>query len=560
MLHKAFLPTLLLAAFAAKAQTTYLQLNTNEYQLLDRLETRSGKLTNDFFTSIKPIARKGAVEFLLEERKNARDLKLTKVDRYNIDHAISVSGEWTPNEDGAINSKLPWFKTFYTKQPDFLHVKTKDFFLAVNPVISGQLISENANGKTYNEYWSARGLELRGWISKKIGFYTYLTDNQERVPSFVDSYITRRQAVPGADYYTTPGNHYDYFLARGYIDFAAVKNHINVTLGRDNFFWGDGMRSLFLSDISSPITFLRLNTKIWKLNYQNLYVELTPQYTRGGADDRLPHKYATMHTLSVNVTKWLNIGLYEAVTFSRRDRYEFSYMIPLIFFRAIERSNGSPDKVNVGINFKAIAAKHLQFYGQFLLNEFTSKEFFAHNGYWANKWGLQLGGKYFDAFGVKNLDIQAELNMVRPYTYSHYDSTDNFTNYNQYLAHPLGAGFREVLGTIRYQPTNNLFITAKGMYYQQGVDTGMANYGSDPFKNYDTRTTNYGVHMVNGVPTTCMLAELNCSYRVRDNIFVDLGVTHRRFKYDTGLLPDNTSTYFTGGIRLNIAKRDYNFY
>ncbi|MBS1781590.1 MAG: hypothetical protein JSS78_00840 [Bacteroidetes bacterium] len=560
MLHKAFLPTILLAAFAAKAQTTYLPLNTNEYQLLDRLETRSGKLTNDFFTTIKPIPRKGAVEFLLEERKNARDLKLTKVDRYNIDHAISVSGEWTPNEDGAINSKLPWFKTFYTKQPDFLHVKTKDFFLAVNPVISGELISENANGKTYNEYWTSRGLELRGWISKKIGFYTYLTDNQERVPSFVDSYITRHQAVPGADYYTKPSNHYDYFLAKGYIDFAVIKNHINVTLGRDKFFWGDGMRSLFLSDISSPITFLRLNTKIWKLNYQNLYVELTPQFTRGGADDRLPHKYATMHTLSVNATKWLNIGLYEAVTFSRRDRYEFSYMIPLIFFRAIERSNGSPDKVNVGINFKAIAAKHLQFYGQFLLNEFTSKEFFSHNGYWANKWGLQLGGKYFDAFGVKNLDIQAELNMVRPYTYSHYDSTDNFTNYNQYLAHPLGAGFREFIGLIRYQPTNNLFITAKGMYYQQGVDTGMANYGSDPFKNYNTRTSDYGVRMINGVPTTCFLAELNGSYRLRDNLYLDLGITHRRFKYDSGILPDNTSTYFTGGFRLNIAKRDYNFY
>ena len=56
----------------------------------------------------------------------------------------------------------------------------------------------------------------------------------------------------------------------------------------------------------------------------------------------------------------------------------------------------------------------------------------------------KLGGKYFDAFTVKNLDLQGEMNMVRPYTYTHYDSTANYTHYNQPLAHPLGAGFAEV--------------------------------------------------------------------------------------------------------------------
>ena len=100
-----------------------------------------------------------------------------------------------------------------------------------------------------------------------------------------------------------------------------------------------------------------------------------------------------------------------------------------------------------------------------MLDEFTAKEMFANNGYWANKYGIQLGGKYFDAFGVRNLDLQAELNMVRPYTYSHYDSTSNYTHYNQPLAHPLGADFRaegtRLVGTRTFALVDGMWTDAR---------------------------------------------------------------------------------------------------
>lgn len=545
---------------AATAQTTYLQLNNEDYPLLDKMEVKSGELTNKYFTTVKPAPRSGIVEYMLEKREEAMQLKLSKIDRYNIDHAISVSGEWTPDEDGAIDSKKPWFKTFYKKQPDFFHVNTDDFFLVVNPVISAQAIRESNSLRSENHFMSSRGVEFRGWIAKKVGFYSYFTDNQEQPVDFVDQYIKKNDAVPGADFFSTPSkSHYDYILARGYIDFQAVKDHINVTFGYDKNFYGDGIRSLMLSDFAASSPFLRINTKIWKLNYQNLYVELTPQYIRG-ADRRLPRKYATIHSLSINATKWLNIGLFESVMFSRRDRYEFGYMIPIILYRSVERAFGSPDNVNLGLNFKAIAAKHLQFYGQFMLDEFTSRELFGGKGYWANKFALQLGGKYFDALGVKNLDLQAELNLVRPYTYTHYDSTSNYTHYNQPLAHPAGAGFVEFLGLARYQPSNNLYLTLKGMYYKQGVDAGVSNYGSNIFLNYRTRSEDYNVTLVNGIVTSVALLNLNASYELRENLFIDLGFTHRRFAYDSYPAPNFSTTYGYGGFRLNIARRDYDFY
>lgn len=551
----------LMATVCSIAQTTYLQSGIEDLHLLDRLEAKSGALTTSFFTTVRPISRKGAVEFLYEHRKDARSLRLSAIDRYNIDHAISVSGEWTPDENGAIDSKKPWFKTFYLKQPDFYQVRTKDFFLVVNPVISATALSERGElVKDNSRFSSTRGLEMRGWISKKVGFYTYVSDNQEQPPYMVTRWIDRFNAVPGADFYTDNKTHFDYFLARGYADFAVIKDKMNITFGYDRHFIGDGYRSLFLSDFSAPTTFLRINTKIWKLNYQNLFLELVPQYSRGG-DRNLPHKYATMHHISVNATRWLNIGFFESVIFSRRDRYEFSYMNPIIFYRAIERSLGSPDNVNLGFNFKVIAAKRFQLYAQFMLDEFKAKEFFSKKGWWANKWGLQLGGKYFDAFSVKNLDLQGEINLVRPYTYSHFDSTSNYTHYNQPLAHPMGAGFAEFIGIIRYQPVKNLYLYVKGIYYKQGADTGSKNYGSDIFLNYNTRASSYGIDLINGVRTNTWLLNFNASYELRENLFVELGATHRTFEFQNRNLGNSyDNTYFYGGFRLNIVRRDYEYY
>ncbi|MBS1614725.1 MAG: hypothetical protein JST06_01250 [Bacteroidetes bacterium] len=566
---------------AAQAQTTYLQLDQETYHLLDRLETRQGFLDTNLFLADKPVARKGAVAFLESVKDvDAGDLVgnggigLTKIDYYNMAHAISVSGEWASNGDGAIDSKLPWFRgAFYNKQPDFLHVHTHNFFLVANPVLSGTVIAQSdARDPDKSLFSSSRGVEIRARIAHKIGIYTYLSDNQEQPPYFVRDYIERRwgpyTAVPGADYYQQPSaNTYDYLAARGYLDFAVIKNVINVTAGYDKHFIGDGYRSLFLSDFAAPATFLRINTRIWRLNYQNLFMELTPQYIRGGDRD-LPHKYAAMHHLSINALRWLNVGLFESVIFARSDRFDFSYMNPIIFYRSIERANGSPDNVNIGFNFKAIAAKHLQFYGQLFFDEFKSKELFSNRGWWGNKYAVQLGGKWFDAFNLPNLDLQAEVNMVRPFTYSHYDSTATYTHYNQPLAHPLGAGFEEFVGILRYQPIPKLFISLKVLAYRQGLDSNGTNYGSNPFLNYNQFTPvnntpgeqQYGFGMTNGVETNTFSGNLNLSYELRDNLFIDLGGSYRKMSFENGLAPDQTTHYVYCGLRLNIARRDYDFY
>ncbi len=558
---RAFYLLLLIAmATAAKAQVTNLPLAMPEYHLLDRIETRSGRLSDTLFLVDKPVSRRDAVSFLLDTRQDARYIELSKIDLYNMYHAESVSGEWDMEHDGAIVSKHPIFNALYRRQPDMVYANTHGFFLSINPVLGVQGTYETVNSASQSLISHTEGLALRSCIADRVGLSVTVTNNYEEPVSFVTDRTVQSHALQGArgENIIATGK-YQYIQGDGTLDVALIKDHVNATLGYGKHFIGDGIRTLFLSDYAPAAAYLQLSTRIWKLRYQNLYMQLTPQFIPAVGMQHT-HKYATMHHLSINVTPWLNLGLFEAVVFDRSGHFEIGYMNPIILYRQTERALGSPDKVNLGFNLKAIAAGHLQFYSQFLLNEFTASQFFSHNGYWANKWGLQLGAKYFDAFTLPNLDLQVELNMVRPYTYTHYDSTANFTHYNQPLAHPLGAGFRELIATAHYQPLNNLFIDLKAMYYQQGVDTGASNFGSNIFLDYDTRSQDYGVHMINGVKTTCTLLSLNLSYRLRENLFIDLGAVSRNYSYEGNLYPVNKSTYIYGGLRLNLARRDYTQY
>lgn len=543
------------------AQTTYLPLGTEEYQLIDRLETFSGRLSTDFSGTLKPIARKDAVSFLSDQKQHATYAYtvLTKVDQYNVDRALSISGEWvtTPDgDDGAAYSKKPILKYFYRRPADMLHFNTSDFFLVVNPVLYIEGMSErNQDGL---KYVNTRGVEVRGRILDRLGFYTMLADNQEKLPSYMQRWEAAHQAFPGGDYYHHSGSKaYDVFLARGYFDFNAFKDHLNVTFGYDNDFIGDGMRSLFLSNTGAAATFLRLRSRFWKLHYENLFMELTNDYTRSG-DRRLPKKYAAMHQLNMNLTQWLNLGVFESTVFYPDNKFRVDYLVPIIFYQSLARALGGDHKSAIGINFKAVALRRLQLYGQAYFDRLQLSD--LGKGSWENQYGLQLGIKYFDAFTLRNLDIQGEANIVRPFTYASDDAVTDYTHYNQPLAHPFESSFAEFIGIARYQPVPKLLIAAKAIYAIRGTDSNdLYNYGNDIFKPTDTRSYQDQYGLISGERLNSLYLNLNISYEIRPNIYLEAGGSRLQGKYENGLsMP--SSTCFYGGIRMNIARKEYDYY
>ena len=555
---------------SAAAQSTYLNQGSREAHFIDRLEIKQQTNTDLNFSTLRPFNRKYIVReatFLDSARMGYRDssgidkyrewtdLDLSAVDEYNLQSLLMNNSEWVTTPKENFMSNKPVLKSFYKTKANFFEINNKDIFLAINPVL--QIHQAVEPGYDEGIFLNSRGVNVRGLLGKKVGFSSYITDNQERGPRFFQQQVNNFRAVPGNGFYKTfKKTGVDYFDARGYITFNAAK-FIDFQIGYDKNFIGNGYRSMFLSDWGNSYLFAKINTKVWKFNYQNIFMELMPQFKKSG-DTLLDRKYAAIHHLSMNVTKWLNIGLFEGVVFGRKNKFDFQYLNPVIFYRHIEGTIGSPDNAVAGFDFKANVAHRLQFYGQFLLDEFILSAVKNNPTSWVNKFAIQGGVKYVDAFGVKNLDLQGETNRVRPFTYSHNDTISNYTHYNQPLAHPLGANFQEFIGIAHYQPAPKWTIDARAIYYYQGLDSTGKNFGGNIFKNYTTRVGDDGFKVGSGAKATCFNGTVLVSYELRQNLFLDASFQNRTYKIANQTGQSNT-TLVTAGIRLNMFKRVYDF-
>jgi hypothetical protein len=557
---------LILFPFAGAAQTTYFTQGDKANILIERLEIKAKTDSSLNFSKTRPFSRKvilnsdgiNAISSSLTLTTGKNVITLSKVDQYNLKSLLLNNIEFTGGDWTRFKSKKPIAKRFYQTPANLYEVHIKDFDLVINPVIQVAVSKEKDNDETL--YLNTRGLNLRASIANKIGIYAYITDNQEKDPMYVRDWEQRRKAVPGQGFYKqfkTTG--YDYFDARGYFTFNVAK-YIDVTFGYDKNFIGNGYRSLLLGDNSSSNLFLKLNTRIWKFNYQNLFMELHNADNRVG-DKLIGKKYAAMHHLDVSVNKWLNIGLFEGVIFGRKDRFDFGYLNPVIFYRSIEQQNGSFDNSIIGLDAKANVAKKFQVYGQFSLDEFLLSEITKSNGYWANKFGLQVGAKYIDAFGISNLDLQLEHNRVRPFTYSHRDSVANYTHYNQPLAHPLGANFSEVIGIARYQPAPKWLTVAKLIYYTQGRDSSSRSFGGNIFlpNQLPFRTTENGYFIGSGWKTNVFYASFLLSYEWRENLFIELNAVYRKQDTRTTPVTSANSSIVSFGVRWNMHRREFDY-
>ena len=543
------------------AQSDDITLGSKEYIILDRLDIL---LKNDSilgFNTVKPVKRAvftKRLEYVDSMDKSGNlPVGFSPVDRTNLHNFLMNNAEWTSNRQDSFPSKKPILKSFYKSPSHLLSVRDKVLSMEIDPVLNLQL--GHANDGTGNMYTNTRGILIRGSIDKKIGFYTYLSDNQEKDPLYVRDFVAAHNALPGVGFIKSYGKDrkaFDYFDFRGGISFNLAK-FIHVQYAYDKLFIGNGYRSLFVSDFSNDFLFLRLNTRLWKLKYEMIIAETmqsVPQVERQAK----AKNYMSIHHLSIQAAKWLNVGFYENIMENGANGLQASYLNPVIFYRATESNLGIAGKASIGLDVKANIVGKVQLYSQVLINEFHIHEILHYgDGSFVNKQALQLGGKYINAFTIKNLDLQMEYNLIRPFTYTNFDSVTNNTHYNQPLAHPLGANVKELILIARYQPLAKLVITGKIISFKQGLDSAGVNMGGNIFRSYESRSRDYGYFIGTGIPVKSTMASLNISYELFQNAFLDFNTTHRTYNV---LGQANSSVLFYSiGFRLNIQRKEYSF-
>jgi hypothetical protein len=477
----------------------------------------------------------------------------SKQDVFNLSYLRNDHFLWY---DSGIDRRSPILNTFYPYSAAIYAAKRPGVKLLINPVIHAEGLFSSSDSLI--PFTNTRGVEVAGQIGDKVGFYSTILENQRRFTNYLDRTVATNDAVPGSGFYKPFGARaYDYFYARGYFTFSPIKQ-IHIQAGHDQNFIGNGVRSLVLSDFSKPHLFLKVRTKVWRFQYTNLFSEWSDlrMQTAGGSGQS--KKFSATHHLSINLGKRWNVGLFETVIqgpdSTELIRPDANYWNPIIFYRAVEHGLNSRDNVLVGMDARFLAAKGLTFYTQVLLDEFVKDELLQRTGWWGNKWGLQLGGRYFNAFGIPNLDIQMEWNGVRPYTYSHFRRSQNYVNHNYAVAHPAGSGFSEGLGIIRYQVSPRVNLVVQGFLRAQGVDTAGFNHGNNILLTYGNRPQDTNIPLVHGLRQVTQFGQVRMSYQFFQNMFVDALIRYRS-EAIADLDQENSGWWFGLGLRINRSLR-----
>lgn len=441
--------------------------------------------------------------------------------------------------------------SLYGKQTDLITYSKGKTHLTINPVMQ----STFRTGSTFLQHYAA-GMHLEAELSQKftldLTYSFHLLTNH----AFADSRLDSASMVP----HWGKANQ----LNDSWVSINSLTGKIMYTpnrflsfqLGNDKHFWGDGYRSLFLSDNAPAYPYFATTLSVWKLKYTNMVMLLRDDTIGNYA--KLLTKYASMHMLSWNVSSKLNLNIFEAVVWRHRDDslhrgLSLNYLNPFIFFRPVEYNLGSPDNVLIGFGAHYMVSPKTMIYGQLMFDEFYYKDMIKANGWWANKYAYQLGLKCYDLFNIRDLYLQTEYNQARPYTYGHSYVLQNYGYLLQPMAHPLGTNFREASIIVRYSK-NNWFMNATFTYSRYGSEPGGKTVGADIYRSSNNFAQTFGNYTGQGIKTDVLEQELTLSrmLQARWGLMAVAGIHNTVM-----LLPDKQQhVYITFGIKTLLYRED----
>jgi hypothetical protein len=463
-------------------------------------------------------------------------------------------------------------KAFYE---DLVALNTKDFALTLNPVVNLQLGHELEQSPY--RYVNTRGFLVEGRIGKNVTFYSSFLENQARFANYVNTHSQYRGVVLGQGTNARPfpasdSSGFDYAFVAAEVSYNPNK-FFTFTAGQGRNFFGEGYRSMLLSDVAYSYPFFRVETSFWRIKYVNLWAQLydirpnaiapRPQSING-------KKFLSSHYLSININSRLNVSFFEAIVSGdslQEQGLDVSFLNPVIFYRPVEYQLGSRQgNALLGMAPSYKISNGLMAYGQFILDEFSLEDIRAGNGSWVNKFGWQLGLKNYKTFGVKGLFTRLEYNAARPYTYSHRVVLTNYGHFSSPLAHPWGANFQEFLAQVIYQ-RKRWELELQFNYGVLGLDTaGGQNFGTDIYLSYNGRAQDEGNSIGQGITGNLIFTQLRAAWVANPatNLKLEAGLRYRNLTASESNITTrpftlDESLWFFAGLRTELFNRYYDF-
>lgn len=335
---------------------------------------------------------------------------------------------------------------------DLLYVDSADYFLSVNPLFNFSAGKESGY-KNQSLYNNSRGILLRGEVSGKIFFYSLYTENQSILPAYQQEYVNSSAiqiliddstVLPQKGYGVVQGmgrskpfktSGYDYGYAQAKLVYIPFRS-LSFSMAYDKLFIGEGYRSVFISDFSSPFPYASLTYENKRIQHVflcgQLYdlVRYKPLFAT--PETFFFRKMLNLHYTTFALHRHLHFSLFEATVFPtfylQPASFNHHAFMPLPFYNYFTYKD-LPAK---GIAKTGIGAKwywqkaHTTLYAQYDMEDMKGKA-------WAYQVGIK---KYF----LKNrLVTWVERNQA-------YHAHQGFYHTNENLVHPFGTSYEEWVG------------------------------------------------------------------------------------------------------------------
>ncbi|MGN0028779.1 MAG: hypothetical protein ACI35Q_03485 [Marinilabiliaceae bacterium] len=465
-----------------------------------------------------------------------------------------------------VNTRFKYVNSFFNS--DFLEWRSADSAVrvAINPMCDFEVGQDKYEKDDKRTWTNSRGFYIDGNLGKNLWFYCDFTENQAQYAHYYANLTDSLNNIPGLsrprkDKTITSG--VDFQTATGYLAFR-VGPYVDFLVGKTKTFYGDGYRSLMLSDAAAPTPTFRLNLNILRARYTMMVTQLRATNNKLSNNGEKT-KYSFTHFLDWNMGRRFTFGIFENVTQAtwRKDGssrgIDWEYLNPFVIFRPGEYNAGSPDKMIIGLNCKFICTDRLTLYGQLMFNEFRLKELLSDKGWYGNKYAFQVGLKSYNLLKVDGLDAQFEYNHIRPYVYSQYDAMGCYTHQSQSVGHPLGANLKEGVAIVSYR-RRRLLLRAQANIIAYGDDypNDSTNFGHNPERATGTLNSAYGAHILQGLRTDVRYFDGMASFVINPKSMMNVaaGIKVRNRKSD---LTDESSKNFYIALRWGIKSRYYDY-
>ena len=467
------------------------------------------------------------------------------------------------------NTNLPFNDFIYQKIDRQFHYGNPHFHTAIKPYKTGDLIRLEKGLEDLMPYvgtdTSISRIEITTPFNISNGIYfgeesNYIADlraglsvtaihNHNLAANFTGYYgtlnpqgwdellIDSLNVIPGWNISESGALDRQFLNFDGYLSYK-LDSIFTFEIGKGKHFFGNGINSLFYSTNAPSYPYFKINTKVWHIQYVNLFSWMRDIRFNPFDRDVWLNKFTSSHYLSWNISKYVNVSLFETIIWQGEDSlsnrgFDLHYLNPVIFLRPIEFYVGSADNAIIGANANFILSDDVSVYGQFIIDEFLLQRFRDADGWWGNKFGFQLGTKYFDAFGIKDYSFQAELNLVRPFTYTHGSVTQNFGHFNQPLAHTIGSNFYNIDVRNQYE-TNRWLFNLDVSFNHYGRDPDSLNLGGDIYRSYVDPAMINGNEISQGISHYLWDNEISASYFIekRNDFRLFASLRHVHFRIE----------------------------